>query len=321
SASLAVGALLAIAGSISAGAIIAASILLGRALQPVESLIGGWSSLISARAALARLAEALAEAGDSERVRTELPRPEGRLEVDQVGVRGADGKPILLGVSVTAAPGEVLGIIGPSGSGKTTLAKVIAGAIVPDVGTVRIDGAQRSDWEPDLLGAHVGYLPQEPSLFEGTVKENISRFSGWNGGEGGTVDAEVIAAATAAGVHDLILQLPGGYDSRLGPGGSGLSAGQSQRIALARAFYRDPSILVLDEPNAFLDSEGEAALMGAIEAARARGATVLVIAHRKAILAAAQRLLVLEGGRPRLLGPAKEVVARLASPAGAESAA
>ena len=321
SASLAVGALLAIAGHLSAGAIIAASILLGRALQPVESLVGGWSSLSSARAALARLAEALAQPSDSERIRTALPKPEGRLEVEQVGVRGADGKPILLGVSVAVAPGEVLGIIGPSGSGKTTLAKVIAGALVPDVGTVRIDGAQRSDWEPDLLGAHVGYLPQEPSLFEGTIKENISRFSDWNGGGGGTFDAEVVTAAKAAGVHELILQLPKGYDSWLGPGGAGLSAGQAQRIALARAFYRDPSVLMLDEPNAFLDAEGESALIRAIEVARARGATILVIAHRRAILAAAHRLLVLEGGRPKLLGPAAEVVARLESPAGAEGAA
>ena len=320
SASLAVGALLAIAGHISAGAIIAGSILLGRALQPVESLIGGWSSLSSARAALARLADALAQAGDSDRIRTALPKPDGRLDVEQVGVRGADGKPILLGISVTVAPGEILGIIGPSGSGKTTLAKVIAGAIVPDIGAVRIDGAQRSDWEPDLLGAHVGYLPQEPSLFEGTIKENISRFSDWNG-EGSDVDSDVIAAARAAGVHDLVLQLPKGYDSWLGPGGAGLSAGQAQRIALARAFYRDPSVLVLDEPNAFLDAEGEAALVRAIEAARARGATILVIAHRRAILATAHRLLVLEGGRPKLLGPAKEVVARLASPAPAGAAA
>ena len=319
SASLAVGALLAIAGEISAGAIIAGSILLGRALQPVEALVGGWSTLSSGRAALHRLADALANEHDAERPRTVLPKPAGRLDVEQVGVRSADGRPILAGISFHAKPGEILGIIGPSGSGKTTLAKVIAGAIVPDIGTVRIDGAQRSDWDPDLLGRNIGYLPQEPSLFEGTIKDNISRFSAWAGGSE-DVDAEVIAAARFAGVHDLILKLPQGYDTRLASHGGGLSAGQAQRIALARAFYGRPNLLVLDEPNAFLDAEGELALVRAVEQERKRGATVLIVAHRKAVLESASRLLVLEGGRPSMIGPAAEVIARLAAPK-AENAA
>jgi len=224
---------------------------------------------------------------------------------------------VLLGMHFSTSPGEILGIIGPSGSGKTTLAKVVAGALEADVGTVRIDGAQRSDWDPDLLGRFVGYLPQEPSLFEGTIKENIARFQPANDGD---LDAEVIAAAKLAGVHDLVLSMPQGYDSMLGPMGSGLSAGQSQRIALARALFRNPPILILDEPNAFLDAEGEAALLDALQKARARGATVLLVAHRKSVLSIADRLLVIDAGKPKMLGPAKDVVARLTAPA-AESAA
>jgi len=314
SAALGVGALLAIAGHISSGAIIAASILLGRALQPVEALIGGWSSLSSARAAMARLAEVMASPDDSDRMRTALPRPEGKLKVENVGLRRPDGIPILNGVSLAAMPGDIIGIVGPSGSGKSTLAKIIAGAIVPEIGTVRIDGAQRSDWDQDELGRHIGYLPQEPSLFEGTIKDNISRFSRWGANGAGDIDANTIQAAKLAGVHELILQLPQGYDSWLGPLGAGLSAGQSQRIALARAFYGDPAIILLDEPNAFLDAEGEAALIEAIKGAKARGATTLVIAHRRAILESASHMLVLEAGRPTMFGPAKEVVARLTAP-------
>jgi ATP-binding cassette subfamily C protein len=317
SAGLGLGALLAVAGQMSSGGIIAGSILLGRALQPIDGLIGGWSTLTSTRAALARLAEMLGQPTDSDRIRTILPDPEGRIDVEQVGVRGSDGRPILLGVSFATAPGEILGVIGPSGCGKTTLAKVVAGALETDVGAVRIDGAQRSDWDQDALGRFVGYLPQEPSLFEGTIKENIARFQPDHGNE---LDTDVIAAAKLAGVHEMILKMPQGYDTRLGPMGSGVSAGQSQRIALARALFRDPPILVLDEPNAFLDADGETALLEALRRARARGATVLLVAHRTSVLAIADRLLVIEAGKPKLLGPANEVVARLTAPA-AESAA
>ena len=313
SAALGLGALLAIAGEISAGAIIAASIILSRALQPVEALIGGWGSLSAGRAALQRLVSAFGP-DSPERIYTSLPRPTGLVQVDQVGVRGADGQALLLGVSFQAQPGELLGIIGPSGSGKTTLAKVLAGAIVPDAGTVRIDGAQYSDWEQDALAQNLGFVPQEPSLFEGTIKENIARFAVPNGQSGENLDAEVIAAAQVAGVHELILRLPQGYDTRLGPLGSGLSAGQAQRIALARALFRQPAVLILDEPNAFLDGEGEAALLRSVAVALKRKATVIMIAHRRSILQGADRLLVLEGGRPKLLGPAKEVVARLQAP-------
>ena len=313
SAALGLGALLAIAGYISAGAIIAASILLGRALQPAEALIGGWAQLSAARVALQRLADVLARPDDADRVRTALPKPEGHLKVENVGVRRPDGQPILAGITFAAAPGQITGVIGPSGSGKSTLAKVIAGAMIPDLGTVRIDGAQRGDWGQDELGHHFGYLPQEPSLFEGSIKDNISRFARWSD-QTEDVDSKAVAAARLAGVHDLILQLPQGYDTLLGPMGAGLSSGQSQRIALARAFYGDPAILVLDEPNAFLDGEGETALVAAMASARKRGATVLIVAHRRSVLSAADQLLVLEGGRPTMFGPAKEVVARLTAP-------
>ena len=311
SASLGLGALLAIAGYVSAGAIIAASIVISRALQPVDALIGGWTTLTGARAALARLADVMA-GGPADRIYTRLPDPEGRLDVEQVGVRGPHGNAIIFGVSFKVNPGELLGIIGPSGAGKTTLAKVIAGAVPADAGTVRVDGAKLSDWDQDGLARHIGFLPQEGTLFEGTVKENISRFDGVVGPE---VDDAVVKAAKSAGVHDLILKLPKGYDTRLGPLGHGLSAGQAQRVALARALYGDPSILILDEPNAFLDGEGENALLASISAALQRRAAVILIAHRRSVLKDATHLLVLEGGRQMLNGPANEVAARLAAPA------
>ena len=314
SAALGLGALLAIDGYISAGAIIAASILLSRALQPIESLIGGWSALNSARAALQRLADALSRT-PPERIYTRLPAPAGHLEIDQIGIRGPDSRPILLGVTFEVRPGEMLGIIGPSGSGKTTLAKVLTGSIVAEVGTVRIDGAQLVDWDQDELARHIGFIPQEPSLFEGTIKENISRFS-----SSGDVDGQVVAAAQLAGVHELILKLPQGYDTRLGPLGSGLSAGQAQRVALARALFGEPAVLILDEPNAFLDADGERALLRAVEVALKRHAAVVMVAHRRSVLHLANRLLVLDAGRPKMLGPAAEVTARLGGPS-EESAA
>jgi ATP-binding cassette subfamily C protein len=314
SVALGVGALLAIAGDISSGAIIASSVLLSRALQPTESIIGAWSSLAAARAAIERLSRAFDKL-DDERIYTALPAPAGLLDVEEVGVRGPDGRPILIGVSFRAEPGQVLGIIGPSGSGKTTLGKILVGALLPTIGTVRIDGAKLADWDQDDLGKYLGYMPQESSLFEGTIKENISRFQqGANSEEVHAIDGAVVSAAKEAGIHELILQLPKGYDTKLGLMGFGLSAGQAQRVALARALYGEPRLIVLDEPNAFLDQSGETALVAAIAKARARGATVIVIAHRRGVLSAVDRLLVLEGGKPKLLGPAPEVAARLSGP-------
>ena len=308
SAALGLGALLAIAGYISAGSIIAASILLSRALQPVESVIGGWPMISGAHAALRRLTDVMANA-PAERIYTRLPEPSGRVELDQVGVRGPDGRAVLFGVTFGVSPGEMLGIIGPSGAGKTTLAKVLAGAIPAEAGTVRIDGAAYDDWEPDDLARHIGYLPQEPSLFEGTIKDNISRFAGTANGQ--DVDVLAVEAAKAAGVHELILHLPKGYDTPLGPLGQGLSSGQAQRVALARALYGNPVLLVMDEPNAFLDAEGESALIQALAGAMNRGAAIVLIAHRRSILAGARRLLVLEAGRPKMLGPSKDIAAQL----------
>jgi ATP-binding cassette subfamily C protein len=314
SAALGLGALLAIAGYISAGAIIASSVLLSRALQPIESIIGAWSSLAAARSAVHRLTRAFETIGE-QRLYTALPAPKGQLDVEEVGVRGPEGKPILLSVTFRAEPGKILGIIGPSGSGKTTLGRILVGAMQPTVGTIRVDGARLTDWDQDELGKHIGYMPQEPSLFEGTIKENICRFErGHTADEKKSIDEGVVSAAQDAGVHELILQLHQGYDTPLGLMGTGLSAGQAQRIALARALYSDPALLVLDEPNAFLDQAGEASLVTALDRARKRGACVIVIAHRRGILDAADRLLVLDEGRPKMIGPAADVVARLTAP-------
>ena len=321
SAALGLGALLAIAGYITAGAIIAASVLLSRALQPIESIIGAWPSIAAARSAAQRLAQTF-ENLPKQRLYTALPAPKGVVQVEEVGVRGREGRPILLGITFRAEPGSILGIIGPSGSGKTTLGKILVGAMPATVGTVRVDGASLADWDQDELGRHVGYMPQEPSLFEGTIKENISRFATPRHAEDAKqIDRAVVSAAMEAGVHDLVLQLPQGYDTPLGLMGSGLSAGQAQRIALARALYGEPAILMLDEPNAFLDQAGEASLVAALDKARKRGACVIVIAHRRGLLEIADRLLVLEEGRPRMLGPSAEVVARLSAPKTAGSAA
>ena len=321
SAALGLGAFLAIDGDLSAGAIIASSVLVSRALQPVESIIGAWSTLASVSAAAQRLTPTL-DAIMEQRIHTVLPAPLGRIEVQEVGVRGIDSRPILVGVSFAVEPGQVLGVVGPSGSGKTTLGKILVGATEPTVGCVRIDGAKFSDWDQDALGKHIGYMPQEPSLFEGTIKENIARFAHPSAGHSAEqIDEAVISAAKGAGVHELILSFGQGYDTRLGLAGAGLSAGQAQRVALARALYRDPMVLVLDEPNAFLDAEGESALVSAIADARARRATVIVIAHRRGILDVADRLLVIEQGRPKLFGPASDVFARLTGPSPAENAA
>jgi ATP-binding cassette subfamily C protein len=318
SAALGLGALLAIAGDLSSGAIIASSIVVGRALQPVDSLIGGWSSLMASRAALSRLSKVLETEPVEREVRTRLPEPKGRVALNQVGARSPDGRPILFGVSLEVEPGDVLAVIGPSGSGKTTLARIIVGAAVPTVGTVRLDSANLADWNPDELGPHIGYMPQQPSLLEGTIRDNICRFAD---GPRKLVDAEVVAAASLAGVHDLILHLPDGYETELGPLGSGLSAGQSQRIALARALYGGPSLIVLDEPNSWLDTDGDLALGEAVKAMRSRGAAIVIAAHRKTVLDYCDRILVLEAGRPRLLGKTASVLSQLMGPKKSETAA
>jgi PrtD family type I secretion system ABC transporter len=319
SAALGLGAWLAILGEVSAGVIIAASIIVGRALQPVDSVIAGWSPLMAARAALHRLSATLGSEPFEDAPRTRLPAPQGRLTLDQVGLRSPDGRPILFGVTLEVAPGQVLAVIGPTGSGKTSLSKVMVGAADPTVGTVRLDSARLSDWDQEELGRYIGYMSQQPSLLEGTIRDNICRFEA--GGDANEVDSEVVAAAKLAGVHELILHLPNGYETVLGPMGSGLSSGQAQRIALARALYRLPALIVLDEPNSWLDSDGDAALAQAVKLVRKRGSAVVIAAHRKSILDYSDRVLVLDAGRPRLLGDTAKVVAQLSTSAKSETAA
>jgi ATP-binding cassette subfamily C protein len=313
SAALGLGAWLAVEKQISAGAIIAASVLLSRALQPIEQVVGAWTVVGQARGALNNLIK-LFPAGRLEAPGTQLPDPTGVLTLEQVSVRAPGEGPILLrGVSLRLNPGEILGVIGPSGAGKTTLARVAAGAFAPDAGTVRLDGANMVDWDGDRLGRHIGYVPQDSALIAGSIKDNISRFAAWaaHGTGQAAIDAAVVAAAPAAGVHDLIQRLPKGYDTLLGPGGRGLSAGQAQRVALARALYGDPPLLILDEPNSALDAEGEQALNQAVLAAKARGAALMIVAHRTGILNIADRLLVLRDGQVDRIGPRAEVIAQM----------
>lgn len=312
--SLALGlaALLAVKGLISPGSIIAASVLLSRAVAPVELVVGVWPNLVQARASWMTLVDLFASTAGVDRPRTALPTPVGKLQLEAVSVRFPETEtPQLRGVNLLLQPGQTLGVVGPSGSGKTTLARVIAGALTPNLGAVRIDGADYTAWDSDSLARHIGYLPQTPSLFAGSIKDNISRFAINEGVDAAEVDALAVKAAQAAGCHELILRLPGAYDAVLGPFGQGVSAGQGQRIALARAVYGDPALLILDEPNSALDQDGETALMNAILGAAARGAAVIIIAHRAGVLSRVDRLLSMRDGAVLLEGPREEVLARM----------
>ena len=315
---LGVGAWLAIEGQITSGAIIAASVLLSRALQPLEQLVRLWPSIIQARQSMTTLAELFEETDTDVAVRTKLPDPTGVVSLDRVVVRSNDGAALLLkNVSLELAPGEICGIIGASGAGKTTLARVVAGAIQPDLGEVRLDGASIADWDREVLAPHTGYLPQGSALLQGTVGENISRFAVDGGADRSEVDARSIEAAQLAGIHDMVLALPLGSDTPIQEGGMKLSAGQEQRVALARALYGNPKIIVLDEPNSALDTDGEAALGRALDVMRKRGATIMVVAHRAQVLATADKLAVLSGGeivqhgeRDKVLGALREAAER-----------
>jgi ATP-binding cassette subfamily C protein len=319
SAALGLAALLAVRGDISVGAIIGASVLLSRAVAPIELLVGAWPGINQAVASWKTLIALFAATAGEGRPRTALPAPAGRVQVEGVAVRFPDTEaPQLKGVTLTLSPGQILGVVGPSGSGKTTLARVLAGAQTPSLGTVRLDGAEYAARDSDELARHIGYLPQNPSLFAGSIKDNISRFAGAVGLPASEIDARAVAAAQAAGAHDMILRLPQAYDTVLGPYGAGVSAGQAQRIALARALYGDPVVLVLDEPNSNLDGDGEAALMNAILAAAARGASVVIVAHRAGVLSRVDRLLTMKDGAMELEGPREKVLARMrAQPAAA----
>ena len=290
SAILAAGAALAIAQEVSAGAIVAASIILGRALAPIDQIVGQWRSISQARNAFHQIAVALGARSDMP-VPISLPPPQGYLKVDGLVV-GPPGsrKPVLSGVTFDLKPGDGLGVIGPSASGKSTLARALVGITTPLAGEIRLDGAKLDQWTAEDLGQHVGYLPQDVELFEGTVRECIARH------EPDANDRDVLRAAEAAGAHEMILNLPDAYGTLIGEGGAALSGGQRQRIALARALYRDPVLIVLDEPNANLDQDGDAALTHAIQQARTRGATVIVITHRPSAVAAVDLILVLKDG-------------------------
>lgn len=304
---LGLGAYLAIENLITGGMIIACSIILGRALQPVEMAIGQWKFLINARAAYDRLNEALlSTASDVERM--SLPRPEGRLIVDRiVAVQPGTQVAILKGVSFALEPGEVLGVIGPSAAGKSTLARALIGIWPLVSGAVRLDGVDVHQWAREEVGPHLGYLPQDVALFDGTIAENIARF--------GTIDSlAVIEAAQKAGVHDMILGFPQGYDTIIGEGGHVLSGGQRQRIGLARALYGRPALVLLDEPNSNLDSMGEEALMRALVQMRQEKTTVIVISHRLNILTGVDKIMLLTDGQVAQFGPRDQVISQLTRP-------
>lgn len=310
--SLGLAAFLAVKGQISAGAIIAASVLLSRAVAPVEFLVGAWPGLTQARTSWKALLDIFQKTAGVDRERTVLPPPRGRVSMENVTLRlHGTTSPQLQGINLVLEPGQMLGVIGPSGSGKTTLARLLAGAQTPSAGTIRLDGAEYDAREPDDLAKHIGYLPQNSSLFAGTIKENISRFQIAATGQAEEIDTRAVSAAMAAGAHDMIQKLPMGYDTMLGPFGAGVSAGQAQRIALARALYGDPALLVLDEPNSSLDHEGELALMAAVIAAAGRGAAVVIIAHRAGVLQRVDRLLTIKDGKVQLQGPREEVLGKL----------
>jgi PrtD family type I secretion system ABC transporter len=284
---------------------IAATILLSRALAPVETAIAGWKGLVDARSAYARIEEVLAETPDEEAA-TELPAPKGALSVERVvfGFRGQE-RPVIKQVSFQLEPGQMLAVVGPSAAGKSTLARLIVGLWKPVVGTVRLDNADIAAWPRARLGPYVGYLPQDVELFAGTVSQNIARMGEVN-------SAAVIEAGKRANVHDMVLRLPQGYDTPIGEGGMFLSAGQRQRVALARALYGSPMLVVLDEPNSNLDIEGEAALAEAIGRLKADGVTLVIVTHRSRLLTGMDRILLLRDGVMEKFGPPAEVLVRAA---------
>lgn len=301
---LGLGAYLAINHEISGGLVIAGSVLLGRALAPLDLIIGSWKGFISARSQYTRL-NGILQAQKAEPERMPLPAPQGHILVENlvVAAPGAQ-KPIIKGIGFSVPAGQVVGIIGPSASGKSTLARALMGIWQPQHGVVRLDGADIANWDKNELGPHVGYLPQDIELFEGSISENIARFA--------DIDPhKVIAAARIAGVHEMILLLPSGYDTVIGSDGVNLSGGQRQRIGLARAIYGSPRLIILDEPNSNLDDTGEQALALAIMHMKSTGATIFVITHRTTILAQLDRLLVMSEGGISMYGPREQVMAEL----------
>ncbi len=310
SAILGLGAWLVLRGEMSAGAMIAGSILMGRALQPVEVAIGQWSVLTRARQARGRVAGLLSRV-PVEPQRTALPRPAARLDVRGLTLTApGDTKPILRNVSFSLAPGQALGVIGTSGSGKSSLARALIGVWPPVAGTIRLDGATLDQYDPDTFGRYVGYLPQRVTLFDGTIAENISRL------DQNPDPAAIVAAAEQAAAHDLIKALPQGYDTQVATMGSRLSGGQIQRVGLARALYGDPVFLVLDEPNSNLDNDGSMALNIAIRTAKEKGRAVLIMAHRPAAIQECDLLMVMKDGAVAGFGPRDQILREMVKNAG-----
>ena len=297
-------ALLVLDGQITSGMMIVCSILMGRVLNPVEQLIGVWRGWSSTKSAYNRLNDLLS-ANPQREVGMPLPKPIGMLSLEAItALPPGSNRAAISNLSFGISPGDILGVVGPSGAGKSTLARVLVGIWPTAMGKVRLDNADIYQWNKAELGPHIGYLPQDIELFSGTVSENIARF--------GAIDAEkVVQAAKRAGVHEMILYMPNGYDTMLGDGGAGLSGGQKQRLGLARAMYDDPSFIVLDEPNSNLDEVGEAALIAAIHDLRQRGKTIVMITHRISTIAATNKLLVLKDGVAQMFGPTNIVLEKL----------
>ncbi|HEX3364279.1 type I secretion system permease/ATPase [Phenylobacterium sp.] len=305
---IAIGAYLIMKGKIHQGMLFANMILASRALAPIEKIVGAWDPLNNMVRAHGRLMQILSRA-EPLSAATALPRPKGRLTTEGLNFAPAGAtKLLLMNINLMVEPGETLGVIGPSGAGKSTLARLLVGIWRPNNGVVRLDGADVFSWDRADFGRHVGYLPQDTELFAGSIRDNIARF------RLDVSDEEVVTAAQLAGVHDLILRLPKGYETDVGEGGHTLSAGQRQRVGLARAMLGDPAFIVLDEPNASLDAEGEDALLRAIDAMKTNGATVVIISHKPSIFRAADKMLVLREGRVELFGPRDQVMSRLTKP-------
>jgi ATP-binding cassette subfamily C exporter for protease/lipase len=312
SAILALGAWLAIRQEISPGMIVAASIIAGRALAPVDQVIGQWSAITRARLAYKRLLGHLDNA-EAATLPLQLPEPAGRLQIRGLTKLApgphtdtSGGRRVILNqIAFSLEPGDGLGVIGPSASGKSTLARLLVGAWTPDAGTVRLDAASLEHWDNERLGRHIGYLPQAVELIAGTIQQNIARF------DPHADDGDIVRAAQIAGVHEMILRLPDGYSTLIGYGTTPLSGGQIQRIGLARALFRMPKLVVLDEPNSNLDADGDAALTAAIEQMRAAGSVVIVMAHRPSAIAAVNKIMMLQNGNAVEFGDKAEVLRKV----------
>jgi ATP-binding cassette subfamily C exporter for protease/lipase len=302
---LGLGALLVMDNEISSGVMIAVTLLVGRTMSPVEQAIGSWKQLSSARNSYTRLS-ALLDKHPAAPAHMTLPAPTGQLRIERlVVVPPGSKKAVVAGINFFLQPGEVLAVIGASASGKSSLLRAIAGIWPAASGSVRLDEADINQWSRELLGPHLGYLPQDIELFDGTIAENIARFST-------EVDAEkVIAAAQMAGIHDMVLHFPQGYDTALGVGGLALSGGQKQRVGLARALYGTPPMILLDEPNSNLDEAGDAALLQSISALKAAGSTVIIVTHRPGIFSVVDKLLFMKDGEQKLFGPREQVMKAL----------